>query len=74
MQPVNVWPPTTTNISYTCFQGETNDPANREKHIEDVVEQFEAEDILLRFGIFQRYCESQRQGVDVNEEIVYLYG
>ena len=49
-----------------------NNPANREKYIEDVLEQFEAEDILLSFGTLQQYCESQRQGVDVHEEIVYL--
>ena len=51
----------------------SNDPTNREKYIEDVLEQFEAEDILLSFGTLQQYYESQRQGVNVHEEIVYLH-
>ena len=51
----------------------SNDPTNREKYIEDVLVQFEAEDILLSFGTLQQYCESQRQGVDVHDEIVYLH-
>ena len=51
----------------------SNDPANREKYIEDVLVQFEADAILLSFGTLQQYCESQRQGVDVHEEIVYLH-
>ena len=38
-----------------------------------MLERFEAEDILLSFGTLQQYCESQRQGVDVHEEIVYLH-
>ena len=51
----------------------SNDPANQEKYIEDVLEQFEAEEILLSFGTLQQYYESQRQGVNVHEEIVYLH-
>ena len=38
----------------------SNDPANREKYIEDVLERFEVEDKLLSFGTLQQYCESQR--------------
>ena len=51
----------------------STDSANREKNIEDVLERFEAEDILLSFGTLQKYYESQRQGVDVHEKIVYLH-
>ena len=51
----------------------SNDPANQEKYIEDVLERFEAEDILLSFGTLQQYCESQRQGMEVHEEIVYMH-
>ena len=51
----------------------SQNPANREKYIEDVLEQFEAENVLLSFGTLQQYCESQRQGVDVHEEIVYVH-
>ena len=38
-----------------------------------MLERFEAEDILLSFGTLQQYCKSQRQGVDVHKEIVYLH-
>ena len=51
----------------------SNNPANCEKYIEDVLEQFEAEDILLSFETLQQYCKSQRQGADVHEEIVYIH-
>ena len=51
----------------------SNDPANREKYIEDVLLRFESEDIMLSFATLQQYCESQRQGVDVQEEIEYLH-
>ena len=51
----------------------SNNPTNREKYIEDVLEQFEAEEILLSFGTLQQYYESQKQGVDVNKEIMYLH-
>ena len=51
----------------------SNDPANREKYIEDVLVQFEAQDIMLSFDTLKQYCKSQLQGVDVHEEIVYLY-
>ena len=50
----------------------SNDPVNQEKFIEDVLEQFEAEDILLSFETLQQYCVSQRQGVYVHEEIMYV--
>ena len=43
----------------------SNDPANREKYIEDVLLRFESEDIMLSFATLQQFCESQRQGVDV---------
>ena len=51
----------------------SNDPANREKYIEDVLVQFEAQDIMLRFDTLKQYYESQRQGIDVHDEIVYLH-
>ena len=51
----------------------SNDPAKREKYIEDVLLRFKAEDIMLSFATLQQYCWSQRQGVDVHEEIVHLH-
>ena len=51
----------------------SNDPANREKYIEEVLVQFEAQDIMLSFDTLKQYCESQRQGIDVHDEIVYLH-
>ena len=51
----------------------SNDPANREKHIEDVLERYETNDILLNFVTLQQYYESQCQRVDIHEEIIYLH-
>ena len=51
----------------------SNDPVNRGKYIEDVLVQFEAQDIMLSFDTLKQYCESQRQGVDVHEDIIYLH-
>ena len=51
----------------------SNDPANREEYIEDVLERYKTDVILLNFVTLQQYCTSQRQGVDVHEEIVYLH-
>ena len=51
----------------------SNDPTNREKYIEDVLVQFEAQDIMLSFDTLKQYCESQRQGIDVHDEIAYLH-
>ena len=51
----------------------SNDPTNREKYIEDVLVQFEAQDIMLSFDTLKQYCESQQQGFDVHNEIVYLH-
>ena len=51
----------------------SNDPANRDKYIEEVLVQFEAQDIMLSFDTLKQYYESQRQGVDVHDEIVYLH-
>ena len=51
----------------------SNDPVNREKYIEDVLLRFESEDIMLSFATLQQFCESQRQGVDVQQEIEYLH-
>ena len=48
-------------------------PANREKYIEYVLDRYETDEILLSFRTLQQYCESQRQGVDVYNEIVYLH-
>ena len=49
----------------------SNDPAKCEKYIENVLVQYETNGILLSFCTLQQYCESQQQGVDVYNEIVY---
>ena len=51
----------------------SNDPANREKYIEDILERYKTDDILTSFRTLQQYCESQGQGVDVCDKIVYLH-
>ena len=51
----------------------SNNPANREKYIEDVLERYETDDIITSFSTLQQYCESQRQSVDVYDKIVYLH-
>ena len=51
----------------------SNDPANREKYIEYVLERYKTDDILLNFATLQQYCTFQHQRVDVHEEIVYLH-
>ena len=51
----------------------SNDPANRDKYIEEVLVQFEAQDIMLSFDTLKQFCESHRQGIDVHDEIVYLH-
>ena len=39
----------------------------------EVLVQFKAQDIMLSFDTLKQYCESQRQGIDVHDEIVYLH-
>ena len=51
----------------------SSEPANQEKYIESVLERFKSDNIFLSFGTLQQYCESQYQGVDVHEKIVYLH-
>ena len=53
-------------------KGKSNDSANCEKHIEDVLERYETDDILTSFSTLQQYCKSQRQGTDAYNEFVYL--
>ena len=57
----------------TVSKVKSNNPANHEIYIEDVLERFKTDDILTSFSTLQQYCESQRQGVDVYDEIVYLH-
>ena len=51
----------------------SNDPANCEKHIEDVIERYETDGILLSFCTLQQYCTFQRQGVNIYDKIVHLH-
>ena len=49
----------------------SNNPVNCEKHIEDTLERYKTDDILTSFSTLQQYCESQCQGVNVYNKIVY---
>ena len=51
----------------------SNDPTNHKKYVENVLERYETDDILLSFAALQQFYTSQRKRVDVHEEIVYLH-
>ena len=51
----------------------SNDPANHEKYLEQVLERYKTNNILTSFRTLQQYCMSHCQGTNIYDKIVYLH-